>query len=200
MRLLIFDTETTGLPKTRSPATEGPNNWPHIVSMSWLIIDDGVIVKQRNYIVKPEGWTIPLESTKIHGITTLQAHAEGEPLLKVVSEFMSEVFDGIVAHNVDFDYNVLMNAIRWDVGMEFNGFSKPLFCTMKLSTKECGLLNGWGTLKFPSLKELYYNIFKRYPDITRLHGSLYDVTVLCECIQHCEWLQKKIYSVDVVNK
>jgi len=39
MRLLIFDTETTGLPKSRQPSSKGPNNWPHIVSISWVILD-----------------------------------------------------------------------------------------------------------------------------------------------------------------
>lgn len=39
MKLLIFDTETTGLPKSRKASTEGPNNWPHIVSISWVILD-----------------------------------------------------------------------------------------------------------------------------------------------------------------
>ena len=40
MKLCIFDTETTGLPKDRNKqAIKEPNNWPHIVSISWVILD-----------------------------------------------------------------------------------------------------------------------------------------------------------------
>lgn len=200
MKILLFDVETTGLPKTKKPAIEGPNNWPHIVSISWLILDNNIIVKKRDYIIKPEGWIIPQDSTRIHGITTEDALEKGFPLLKVMSEFMAEIFDGLVAHNIEFDYNVVMNAIRWDLGIEFKGFSKPLICTMKLSTEKCKLNSYWGGFKYPSLSELYFEVFKRKPDEKKLHGSLYDVMCLSQCIQHCEWLQKKVYTEDDTSK
>jgi len=68
MRLIIFDTETTGLPKTRDSAFKGPDNWPHLVSISWVILDtdENTIQKQRDYIIYPDSWVIPQESTKIH--------------------------------------------------------------------------------------------------------------------------------------
>ena len=68
MKLLIFDTETTGLPKSRKPSKEESNNWPHLVSISWIILDSETnqIEKERSYIVQPKGWIIPEESVRIH--------------------------------------------------------------------------------------------------------------------------------------
>lgn len=188
MKLLIFDTETTGLPKSRTAATENPNNWPHIVSISWVILDDNKIIKQREYIVKPEKWVIPDESIAIHGITNEVAVAKGHPLQTVMSEFLAEQYDTIVAHNMDFDYNVIVNAIKWDLGFDFKGFTVPMKCTMQLSKNQCKL-PGKFSYKVPKLKELYEFIFKQKPNESKLHGSLYDTLILAECIQHCGWLQ-----------
>ena len=122
MKLLVFDTETTGLPKSRAPATDKPDNWPHLVSISWVILQNNLIIKQRNYIIKPENWVIPDDSIRIHGITNELAHTRGHSLLKVMTEFMGENCDVIVAHNMDFDYNVIMNDIKWDLEFDFKGF------------------------------------------------------------------------------
>ena len=188
MKLLIFDTETTGLPKSRSSATDAPNNWPHIVSISWVILDDNKITKQTEYIVKPEKWVIPDDSIKIHGITNEIANEKGYPLQTVISEFLAEQCDFMVAHNMDFDHNVLINAIKWDLGFEFKGFTTPMKCTMRLSKNQCKLPGRFG-YKVPKLKELYEFVFKKKPNESRLHGSLYDTLILAECIQHCGWLQ-----------
>jgi DNA polymerase III epsilon subunit-like protein len=188
MKALIFDTETTGLPKSRSPATDGPNNWPHIVSISWVILDDNKITKQREYIVKPDNWVIPEDSIKIHGITNEIANAKGQPLQTVMMEFLGEHCDVIIAHNMNFDYNVIMNAIKWDLEFDFNGFNVPIRCSMVASKSECKLPGRFG-YKVPKLKELYEFIFKKSPNDSKLHGSLYDALILTECIQHCSWLQ-----------
>jgi DNA polymerase III epsilon subunit-like protein len=188
MKLLVFDTETTGLPKSRTPATDQPNNWPHLVSISWVILDNNIITKQRNYIIKPENWIIPDDSIEIHGITNELAHTKGHSLVNVMSEFMEEKCDIIVAHNIDFDYNVITNAIKWDLKFDFKGFNTPMKCTMQLSRDHCKIPSKFG-YKVPKLKELYEFIFKRKPNEKQLHSSLYDTIILTECIQHCNWLQ-----------
>ena len=126
MRIIVFDTETTGLPNKKQAAIHVPNNCPHLVSISWVIIENFIIVKEQTHVIKPRGWTIPAESTKIHGITHEQATENGDKLEDVMKEFMGESFDKMVAHNMNFDYNVLMNAILWDLGWTFNGFKNGL--------------------------------------------------------------------------
>ena len=193
MRLVLFDTETTGLPKTRDPATKGPNNWPHIVSLAWIVMDNDTIVKEEYRLILPSGWTIPPESTGIHGITHAHAVAEGVPLAGALYEFLSEPADCWIAHNMKFDMNVVANAALWDVGLPFKGFSK-WFCTMEASAPICKLPkpNGWKGYKHPKLSELYRFILKRDPIHTSLHNSLYDTRLLAEVIQNSYVLREMI--------
>jgi DNA polymerase III epsilon subunit-like protein len=184
MRLLIFDTETTGLPKSREPATKGPNNWPHIVSISWVILDTetNMIMKQRSYVIKPK-WYIPADSIAIHKITNEEAMKNGVDLFNVIHEFITEPCEAIVSHNIQFDLNVLVNAMLWDCGMPYKVLPRTI-CSMMLSQSICKLPGNYGKYKSPKLKELYYHAFRKMPDETKLHGSMYDVLVLTEVIQH----------------
>ncbi|MHC4458974.1 MAG: 3'-5' exonuclease, partial [Planctomycetota bacterium] len=106
---LFFDTETAGLPRNRKAPVSDLNNWPRLVQIAWLQYDkSGSQVKGSDYIIKPEGFTIPYNSTKIHGITTKKAMEEGV-LLDVVLEEFSTVIDRsdyLVAHNMDFDEKI----------------------------------------------------------------------------------------------
>lgn len=187
MKLLIFDTETTGLPKNRDKAEKGPNNWPHIVSISWIVLDTETNkeLKEKHYIVKPNGWAIPEESTKIHGITEDIALEKGFNLVDVMWDFVSEKCDVWVAHNLDFDMGVVVNAVLWDVGVQFPMVPQRKICTMNLGRQLCKLPGKYpGSYKFPKLKELYFTAFGEYPDELSLHNSLYDVKVLTEVIKH----------------
>lgn len=185
MKILIFDTETTGLPHESSlPATQSPNNWPHIVSISWVILDSvsNTVMKSHCYIVKPEKWTIPAESTRIHGITQSQALEFGLPLRYVIDQFNSEQFDVMVAHNLNFDMNVLINAIMWDLGDPFHGFAKRKACTMTIGKPMCKLPGRFG-YKQPKLTELYQHVTGQLPKSNQLHNALFDTLYLCEIIQ-----------------
>lgn len=195
MKYLIFDTETTGLPKSRKPFQEsGPNNWPHIVSISWVIYDveQNRIEKKRRYIITPMGWEIPEEAVRIHGIDTQKANVEGHPLKDVLMEFMSEPVVALVAHNMEFDYNVVGSAIKYDLDLEFSGFYQKRYCTMELSRDICKLKSLFAKPKPPKLSELYEHVFKRQPNPTSLHDSLYDTLILTEIVQHCHELRSKM--------
>ena len=49
---LFFDTETTGLPYS---STSNYENWPRIIQIAWLLIDeDGDIKSKNSYIIKPK--------------------------------------------------------------------------------------------------------------------------------------------------
>ena len=187
MRYLVFDTETTGLPTSKDSAHVARNIWPHLVSISWVIIDSKNIVKKQSYIIKPE-WSIPEESTRIHGITYEQALHDGVDLSIVMKEFMNEKYDILVAHNINFDYNVLIQAIQWDLGWEFVPIEKRI-CTMEIAKNLCKIPfpNGRG-YKYPKLSELYQFLFHKKPDILKLHTSVYDVELLAECITNSNLL------------
>jgi DNA polymerase III epsilon subunit-like protein len=151
-----------------------------------------LIEKQRSYIIKPMGWTIPEESIRIHGITQEKAETEGSSLADVMGEFLGEGYDVLVAHNIEFDYNVLHNAIHWDLELPFSSLYKKMVCTMELSRDICNLRTLFGKPKAPKLSELYEHVFKKSPNKDSLHTSIYDVLILTEIIQHCDQLRLKM--------
>ena len=75
---LFFDTETTGLPRNwKAPVTD-LNNWPRLVQLAYLYYDaDGKKIMGGDCIIKPEGFTIPTDASRVHGITTERALEEG---------------------------------------------------------------------------------------------------------------------------
>ena len=77
--ILIYDTETTGLPRDwNAPITDG-DNWPRLVQLAWQLHDEtGKLLSSGNHVVcSPTGSPFPYNSTKIHGITTERAQEEG---------------------------------------------------------------------------------------------------------------------------
>jgi DNA polymerase III alpha subunit (gram-positive type) len=66
---LIFDTETTGLPKRWGAPISDTDNWPRI-QIAWQLHDDmGKVIEHQDYLVKPEGFNIPYDAERIHGIS-----------------------------------------------------------------------------------------------------------------------------------
>ena len=68
---LTFDSETTGLPKNFNAPISDSNNWPRLVQLAWQINNnEGKLISNKAFIIKPKDFTIPYNSEKIHGIST----------------------------------------------------------------------------------------------------------------------------------
>jgi len=66
---LIFDTETTGLPKRWDAPITDSDNWPRCIQIAWQLHDEmGTLIEHQDYLVKPEGFNIPYDAERIHGI------------------------------------------------------------------------------------------------------------------------------------
>ena len=184
MNIVFLDTETTGLPRFREISAESmANNWPDIVSLAWSVYTKGgVLLKSKYSIIRPDGWTIPADSTKIHGITNEQAYTEGKDLGQVMDEFTMDLqtCDTVVAHNMEFDKNVLFNAYKWR--LKTTPSWPREICTMLKSEPELKLPrkypSAYRPYKSPSLTELYKATFGKEP--TGQHNSQKDVEILCE--------------------
>ena len=84
-KVLVFDVETTGLPKKYKPSIDELDMWPHIVQISWIVYstDKMDLLSLEDHIIKlPNNMTIPEESTKIHGISNEMMESKGEDLFK----------------------------------------------------------------------------------------------------------------------
>lgn len=177
---LFFDTETTGLPKDwRAPLTD-VDNWPRLVQLAWLAFDaEGKKVAGENYIVKPQGFEIPEQAAKVHGITTDKALFEGKDLQVVLQIFHSRLTQAeiLVGHNIDFDVKV--------VGAEFLRLNIPpvtpprrKICTMHSSTKFCSLPGPRGP-KWPKLQELHCKLFGE--NFAEAHNAAADIEATARC-------------------
>lgn len=177
---LFFDTETTGIPRNfKAPASDF-QNWPRLVQIAWLLVEDqGQVIRTTEYIIKPAGFSIPREASRIHGITTEMAMQQGADLPAVLAEIAQDLSRAtvLVAHNLAFDEKIL--------GAEFlrAGHSNPLEskerrCTMQGATNYCRLPGRQG-YKWPTLQELHQRLFQE--PFEGAHGALADVRACARC-------------------
>jgi DNA polymerase III epsilon subunit-like protein len=189
---LFFDTETTGLPgKWNAPLTD-LDNWPRLVQIGWMQYDnEGNKVLEQDYIIKPEGFSIPYDASRVHGISTERAKREGVLLKDVLEEF-SGLIDGaslLVAHNMDFDEKILgAEFLREGIGNSL--FQTDKICTMKASTGYCGLPGKYG-YKWPKLAELHFKLFNS--EFEEAHNAAVDIAACAKCF----WELKRIGIIKV---
>lgn len=133
---LFFDIETTGLPKNYKAPVSDIKNWPRLVQIAWLVTDDcGKEIKSAEYIIKPNGFSIPAEAAEIHGITDDIAIRSGVDLKPVLEEIAADISAAavLVAHNIQFDEKIIgAEFLRMGALNHLDG--KPRKCTMHSST------------------------------------------------------------------
>ena len=161
---LIFDTETTGLPKRWDAPLTDLDNWPRCIQIAWQLHDaSGTCIDHQNYLIKPKGFTIPFESEQVHGISTALSEAEGTSLETVLEKFVVALkrTKHLVGHNINFDRNIMgAEFIRINGNDPLESFSLIDTCTEETAAL-CQLPGGrGGKFKLPTLGELYYHLFE----------------------------------------
>ena len=178
---LIFDTETTGLPQNFNAPLSDSDNWPRMVQIAWQLHDEnGKLIENQDYIIKPEGYDIPFNATRIHGISTKMAQEQGRDLQEVLEEF-TEVLKKtkvVAGHNIDFDYKIV-GAELFRKGIENTLEKTPSADTMELGTDFCQLSGGKnGRYKSPKLEELYEKLYGKKFD--EAHNAAADVNATAQ--------------------
>ena len=180
---LIFDTETTGLPKSWSAPITDTDNWPRCVQIAWQLHDEmGNLVEHQDYLIRPEGFNIPYDAEQVHGISTDLATAQGVLLTEMLEKFNVALSKAsyVVGQNVGFDINIM--------GCEFHraGLQTPLLgmnvldtCTE--TTAELLRLPGGrgGKFKLPTLTELHEYLFGQ--KFSEAHNATADVEATTRC-------------------
>lgn len=180
---LIFDTETTGLPQNYNAPLSDSDNWPRCVQIAWqLHASDGSLIENQNHIVKPEGYTIPYNAEKMHGISTERALKEGKDLREVLALFAAslEKTNQVIGHNIEFDINI-MGAEYYRCGLSAEILTeKSILDTKDASTEYCAIPGGkGGRFKWPTLTELHKKLFGVGFDDA--HDAAYDVDATSRC-------------------
>ena len=217
MRVLIFDTETTGLPKTKLLTKEVLHLLPFIVQLSYVIfntVTNKIEVIQDHIIKIPFDIPISPESTNIHGITKEISFTKGKVFKDILFQFIAdyESCDLIVGHNLSFDVNMLkmeiMRLIQTSVYFEKlcledflekliiestnstnNNSNNKHFCTMQASIAFCDI-------KVIDKKGKEYIKFPKLSELheklfgnkpKNLHNSLHDVLICLRCFYQIEY-------------
>ena len=161
---LIFDTETTGLPKRWNAPISDVDNWPRCVQLAWQLHDNkGDLISNHSYLIKAEGFDIPYEAEKIHGISTDLANEIGKNIDDVLELFINDYKTAgfLVGHNLKFDINIV-GAELYRKGYEIDISKKDVLDTCsELTAEVCKLPGGrGGKFKYPTLLEIYSTLFK----------------------------------------
>lgn len=196
---LIFDTETTGLPKNWNAPISDVDNWPRGVQIAWQLHDAmGNLIEHQDYLVKPEGFNIPYEAEQIHGISTELAQKEGLPIQEVLERFLEALNKTkfIVGQNVGFDLNI-MGAEFYRAQIQNPLQELPVLDTCTEETAMlCQLPGGrGGKFKLPTLTELHQHLFGAPFD--EAHNATADVEATSRCF--LELLRLKHYSIEVLK-
>ncbi len=180
---LIFDTETTGLPKKWGAPISDTDNWPRCVQIAWQLHDDmGKLLEHQDYLITPEGFNIPYDAERIHGISTELAQADGITLAEVLEKFNISLSKSkfIVGQNLGFDVNI-MGCEFYRLGIESPMSSMPILDTCTEVTASLLKLPGGrgGKFKLPTLTELHQYLFNK--PFVEAHNASADVEATTRC-------------------
>lgn len=191
MKILIFDTETSGLPEERNCSVLSLHKWPYIVQLAYILYDTdtNTILDYNDTLINiSDDVYISPESINIHKITREMCNEKGENIRQVLNRFNNVLLetDLIVGHNLQFDKNIIMvEFLRNRMLHNFNpnNIIKPTFCTMENGKSICKLTykNKYGNLvaKYPKLLELFKYYFDYIPE--GLHNAMCDVIITLRC-------------------
>jgi DNA polymerase III epsilon subunit-like protein len=185
-KVIIFDTETTGLPKDWKAPVSQVNNWPRVIQLGMAVyivdqFENPQFVEEAKFLIKPDGWTIPNEKFWIeNGFSQERNEKEGVKITEALEYFVSWVndCDYLVAHNMSFDQNVIgAEMLRYGVKAEK---SIKKICTKISGTDWCAIPQANGTgIKWPTLSELHKSLFGT--DFEGAHDALKDVQATANC-------------------
>lgn len=195
MKVVVFDTETTGLIKFNEP--DGTPDQPDIVQLACILGEiqnrEWLEISCTNLLLKDQKKSEE-RALETHKKTPEMLSKFGVPRRLAISVFHHLISDAdmIVAHNIKFDIRMIINAyIRESV--RFPELPRR-FCTMEALTDVCKIpqKNGRPGYKWPSLMEAYTMLIN--PNgFEGAHDALADVRACAELMQYC--LEKEIMNV-----
>ena len=216
MKILFFDTETTGLPPRKRVLDV--TTWPSIVQLSYIIYDPDAdtVLKIYDSVVKvKEDVVISEGSVALHGISRAISQEKGREIEFVLDDFYEDVtkVDLVVAHNMDFDLNVMkvefmrLALLHADLRATYKKCLDYLdtikqcnhnsYCTMQSTIYVCNIeaitKNGDKYKKYPKLVELYKHLFNNEQP-NNLHNALNDVVVTMRCFMKLKYDRDLITS------
>jgi DNA polymerase III epsilon subunit-like protein len=196
MKVLVFDTETNGLPSKEVIRKKYPSSsdlvyeYPVVVQLSYILYDlsaNEICIIKDDIINISKQIQLNEDSVKIHGITEDIINKKGIDIKESIKWFIEAMnkADILVAHNIHFDKNVLKGEmLRNGFKDYFSLLKRKEICTMKQSINFCKIecvseRTGKTYFKWPKLIQLHNKIFEIDPK--NLHNALNDVLICLRC-------------------
>ena len=149
-------------------------------------------------MIKPEGFNIPYDAERIHGISTELAEEQGLALQEVLEKFNSALAKAkfIVGQNVGFDVNI-MGCEFYRMGVNSPMSSMPVLDTCTEVTAELLKLPGGrgGKFKLPTLTELHAYLFNL--PFAEAHNATADVEATTRCF--FELIRRDIFTKEELD-
>ena len=192
MKIVVWDTETTGLPV---------NGWtleqqPYIIQFAGILgnIDkNGKFTEEmrKNILVKPP-ISIPFSSSQVHGIydrDVAEKPAISEEIDTII-RFLNSA-EMVVGHNIEYDEQVLRYELE---RLGKKGEYTPLgsICTMRSATEYCKLPGRGFAYKPPKLAELHRFLFDEW--FEGAHDAMIDVEATLRSFT--ELVKKKVVPIE----
>lgn len=180
MRVLIFDTETSGLDP----------QWNVILQLSYQIVDSDTwnsIKIVNHFFPWPENKArVSEEAISVNGLT--EEVLQGKQLSDrktALEEFVKDKdsCDLLVAHNLEFDKKFIIASCREEGVKHASSGWLQTYDTMKRTTRFCQIPHWYGSgFKWPKLTELADRLYIDYSKIS-LHDSSGDVELTKLCFE-----------------
>lgn len=181
MKILITDTESTGLFDYRKRADE--EGQPRIAQLASVLLEvnddwsERLLLSDKSALVRPDGWEMPADlAEKLgHGLTTERLLADGIPIADALAGYL-ELFDQcelIAGYNIEYDLKLIRGELR-RLGLPDHYAERPVFCAMRAATPICEIPKKKGSgFKLPKLSEAL-DVLCGIP-ITGAHNAAADV-------------------------
>ncbi len=191
---LIFDTETTGLPKRWDAPYTDTKNWPRCVQIAWQLHDAmGNLLEHQDYLVRPRGFNIPYDAEQIHGISTALAEDQGIPIETILDEFKGALSRAkfVVGQNVGFDINIMGAELHRQGQANLLREIRVLDTCTETTAGLCRITGGrGGKFKLPTLAELHAFLFKA--PFAEAHNATADVEATARCF--FELIRRRVFT------
>lgn len=199
MKILVFDTETTGFINKKELANLDIQ--PHIIQFAGILgeLKDGKYteLERKNIVIKPP-ISIPYGASQVHHIYDIDV--KDAPIMsEQIDEIMEFLWkaDAIIWHNIEYDEDMIKLELR---RLEKLHLYTPdqVICTMKTTVDFCAIRWNWARFKYPKLWELHKKLFWEY--FIWAHDAMVDVEATQKCFLELEkqwvlWLSNSTQEV-----
>ena len=153
-KYVLIDTETTGLFDMSQPSdAEGQ---PRMASLALIVWDSEYpeTTTELDFLIRPDGWTMPPEAEAINGLSQAALEAHGVPVAEALDAYTDAILSGhiMTAYNAQYDGRVMRGELR-RAGRDDMFEQTPNTCLMRSCMSAMKGRRKVGAKGFPKLSE-----------------------------------------------